>query len=636
MASGHAGAGPVGARLVEIVRRPRRRVAGRIPRRRSGRGRPRLGPEREREDDAPLDPRRTRRADAWLRVDRGPRDLPPPGIGAVEGPVARDRLRIPDAQPDRRSDRRRERRAAAAPRATTRGRASRRPARCVRPRAPRDPTAERDLRRRIAAGGRRPRTRERTEGAPGGRADRVARRERHRRGPGGVRPRADLVPCVDRPREPRPRGARRARGDVPPRVGSPLPRRLRAKPLSWPEFATRDGMRPMDDARQRMQRLVGRAWDEARSPLYRNAFFIMLASLIGSLLGFVFLYVVYQAYDLTDAGYAATMVNTVTFLVGIGSLGMPIALVRFLPESDDPSALVNTSLSISGVLSAALALAFVASLGFWSPNLLVVTAFATVLGGTLGVYMSWSLSFSISVIVVALVLLPRVIPGYRPRPRLSRRRLRPMFRFSVGNWLAGLIGSAGSLLLTLLIINTLPKATASTATAVYYAVTVMAGILTVIPQATMTSLYAEASQRNANRRRDERRAIALSIALLIPAIVGMWVFADILLRLFEKPTLADLGAQPLRILSLSSIPVFLNSVFGTRVRVRKEIIPLIVSAAIGSAVTLGFGYVLLESSGLVGLAIAVVIGQAAATPYLLVVAGRPMEEEPMLAPTPRP
>ena len=42
-------------------------------------------------------------------------------------------------------------------------------------------------------------------------------------------------------------------------------------------------MRPMDDARQRMQRLVGRAWDEAKSPLYRNAFYIMLASLIGSL-----------------------------------------------------------------------------------------------------------------------------------------------------------------------------------------------------------------------------------------------------------------------------------------------------------------------------------------------------------------
>ncbi len=446
-------------------------------------------------------------------------------------------------------------------------------------------------------------------------------------------------------------------------------------------------MRPLEDARDRMQALVGRAWDQAKSPLYRNAFFIMLASLIGAPLGFVFLFVVYKYYDLTDAGYAAAMVNTITFLVGIGSLGLPIALIRFLPESDDPPALVNTSLSIAGGLSAALALVFILGLGIWAPNLrlifanpvylliipltamayafgpvldqatigvrradlfairvailsvikiplplLFVLAFRDELGGTLGVYMSWSLSFAISVIVVGLVLLPRVIPGYRPRPRLSRSRLRPMFRFSVGNWVASLIGSAGSLLLTLLIINTLPEATGSTAVAVYYAVTVMAGILIVIPQATMSSLYAEASQRNAERRRDERRAIGLSIALLIPGIIAMWLFADVLLRLFENTTLADQGAGPLRILTLSSIPIFLNSVFGTRVRVRKEIIPLIVSAAIGSGVTLGLGYVLLQSYGLVGLAIAVVLGQAASTPYLLVVAGRPMEEEPMAAP----
>ncbi|HYT01167.1 MAG TPA: oligosaccharide flippase family protein [Thermoplasmata archaeon] len=446
-------------------------------------------------------------------------------------------------------------------------------------------------------------------------------------------------------------------------------------------------MRPLEDARDRMQALVGRAWDQAKSPLYRNAFFIMLASLIGAPLGFVFLFVVYKYYDLTDAGYAAAMVNTITFLVGIGSLGLPIALIRFLPESDDPPVLVNTSLSIAGGLSAALALVFILGLGIWAPNLrlifanpvylliipltamayafgpvldqatigvrradlfairvailsvikiplplLFVLAFRDELGGTLGVYMSWSLSFAISVIVVGLVLLPRVIPGYRPRPRLSRSRLRPMFRFSVGNWVASLIGSAGSLLLTLLIINTLPEATGSTAVAVYYAVTVMAGILIVIPQATMSSLYAEASQRNAERRRDERRAIGLSIALLIPGIIAMWLFADVLLRLFENTTLADQGAGPLRILTLSSIPIFLNSVFGTRVRVRKEIIPLIVSAAIGSGVTLGLGYVLLQSYGLVGLAIAVVLGQAASTPYLLVVAGRPMEEEPMAAP----
>ena len=448
-------------------------------------------------------------------------------------------------------------------------------------------------------------------------------------------------------------------------------------------------MGPLDNARDRVQRFVGRAWDQAKSPLYRNAFFIMLASIIGSGLGFFFWVVVYKFYSLSDAGFAVTMVNTLAFLVGVGSIGLPIALIRFIPESDDPTALVNTSLSIAGLLTTALALVFMLGLRFWAPGLVVVfgrleyipiialtamafafapvldqaaiavrradlfairialftgikiplpilfVGFGALLSGTLGVYMSWAVGFAASVIVMGFVLLPRVIPGYRPRPRLSRRRLRPMFAFSVGNWIAGLIGSAGTLLLTLLIINTV-RGNPAESTAVYYAATVMAGILLVIPQATMTSLYAEASQRNADRRGDERRAIALSIVLLLPGILAVWLFADALLGLFDLEQYANLGTVPLQILSLTSIPAFLNSVFGTRVRVRKEVVPLIVSAAIGTGVTLALGYVLLQSNGLAGLAIAVVLGQAASTPYLLVVAGQPMEAEPMVAPPPGP
>jgi O-antigen/teichoic acid export membrane protein len=448
-------------------------------------------------------------------------------------------------------------------------------------------------------------------------------------------------------------------------------------------------MRPFDDARDRMQRFVGRAWEQATSPLYRNAFFIMVSSLIGAPLGFFFLYVAYKFYKLSDVGFAATIVNTVAFLAAVGSLGLPIALIRFLPESDDPSALVNTSLTVVGVLSVVLVIAFMLGLRIWAPGLVVVfgrpeyipiaalTALAFAFGpvldqaaiavrradifafrvfllslikiplpvlfvlslpllsGALGVYMSWSVSAGISVVIVAFVLLPRVIPGYRPRPHFSRSRLRPMFAFSLGNWVASLIGSAGGLLLPLLVINTVPGNAAEVA-AVYYAVTIMAGILLVIPQATMTSLYAEASQRNADRAGDERRAIGLSIVLLLPGILGVWLFANPVLGLFDLGQYQSLGTVPLQILSLTSIPAFLNSVFGTRVRVRKEVIPLIVSSAIGSGVTLVVGYYLLQSYGLAGLATAAVIGQAAATPYLLVVARQPMEAEPMFAPAPRP
>lgn len=449
----------------------------------------------------------------------------------------------------------------------------------------------------------------------------------------------------------------------------------------------------MDLTRDRMVRFVGRAWDQVKSPLYRNAFYLMLAYVVGQALGLAFWVVAYRFYSSNDAGYAIAMVNTLTFLAGVATLGMPVALIRFLPETDNPTALVNSVLTVSGAVVFVLSLVFIAGLPIWAPGLVVQfwrpeyvpivvltgmaytfgpildqaaiaarradlylwrivifsatkiplpVVFALWLGDALirirvlGIYMSWSIAFGVSVLVAAFVFLPRVIKGYRPRPRFSRKRLRPMFGFSIGNWAAAVIGSAGSLLLPLVIINTLRPAavgsiviTSSDSTAVYYAATVVAGSLSAIPAATMTSLYAEASQRNAARRRDERRAIALSLALLVPGVLSLWFLADPLLRiLFDlRPELADLGGPALQVLGLASIPVFLNTVFGTRVRIRKQVAPLIISAAILTATTLILGYLFLTWFGLLGLAWAVVIGNVAPTPYLFLAAGKPIEEE---------
>src|SRR5438093_57122 len=371
---------------------------------------------------------------------------------------------------------------------------------------------------------------------------------------------------------------------------------------------------PMDLTRDRMVRFVGRAWDQVKSPLYRNAFYIMLAYVVGQALGLVFWVVAYRFYTSNDAGYAIAMLNTLTFLAGVATLGMPVALIRFLPEMDNPSALVNSVMTVSGAIVFVLSLAFIVGLPIWAPGLVVqfwrpeyvpivvVTAVAYTFGPildqaaiaarradlylwrivifsvtkvpvpsgsalgpraplgqmrVLGIYMAWSIAFGVSVRPAAFLFIPHAIKGYRPTPRFSRERLRPMFGFSLGNWAAAVIGSAGTLLLPLLIINTLRTnplgITPSDSTAVFYAATVVAGSLSAIPAATMTSLYAEASQRNAARRRDERRAIALSLGLLVPGIVALWFLADVLLRiLFDlRPELADLGSPALQILGLA-------------------------------------------------------------------------------------
>jgi len=111
----------------------------------------------------------------------------------------------------------------------------------------------------------------------------------------------------------------------------------------------------------------------------------------------------------------------------------------------------------------------------------------------------------------------------------------------------------------------------------------------------------------------------------------MWLFSDWMLRLFGDPTYADEAVTPLRILTVASIPAFLNGILGTRVRVRKRSLPLIVAATIATVITLGLGWFLLQNPdlGIDGLAYAYVIGQAAATPYLYFEARESYEAVPM-------
>ena len=142
-----------------------------------------------------------------------------------------------------------------------------------------------------------------------------------------------------------------------------------------------------------------------------------------------------------------------------------------------------------------------------------------------------------------------------------------------------------------------------------------------------------------DRRRGERDATLLSVGLLIPAIAAMWFFSEPMLRLFGDPAYADQAVTPLRILSFASIPVFINGILGTRVRVRKRTLPLIISATIATVITLGLGFVLLQNPdlGIDGLAYAYVLGQVAATPYLYYEAREAFDavpQEPLLGQPP--
>src|SRR5438094_215085 len=357
--------------------------------------------------------------------------------------------------------------------------------------------------------------------------------------------------------------------------------------------------------------LVGRGWDQVKSPLYRNAIFIMLTSVISSGLGFFFWLIVANKYAKEDLGAAVTLFQTLGFIGALGNLGIGIGLIRYMGETEDKGKMINAGLTLCGVVTLALCLLFLVLLPVILPDLAFVlndllyvltlvvcpvalglapvldsvtiavrradlqtwrlTIFAVLkipvalivvtipfLQGRAGIFLSLALSFGVSVAVLGFVLLPRTLSGYRPKPDFQFRATRPILRFSLSNYVAIAIGSAGALLPTPLIYGVLGPYDGPKNAAYFYVALIVASLLYIIPGAAFTSFYAEASQTNTDRRRGERQAILFSLLLLISAIAGMWLFSDWMLRLFGDPTYADEAVTPLRILTVASIPAFLT------------------------------------------------------------------------------
>src|SRR5439155_7360387 len=118
--------------------------------------------------------------------------------------------------------------------------------------------------------------------------------------------------------------------------------------------------------------LVGRGWDQVKSPLYRNAIFIMLTSVISSGLGFFFWLIVANKYAKEDLGAAVTLFQTLGFIGALGNLGIGIGLIRYMGETEDKGKMINAGLTLCGVVTLALCLFFLVLLPVILPDLAFV------------------------------------------------------------------------------------------------------------------------------------------------------------------------------------------------------------------------------------------------------------------------
>jgi O-antigen/teichoic acid export membrane protein len=378
---------------------------------------------------------------------------------------------------------------------------------------------------------------------------------------------------------------------------------------------------------------------------------LILRSAFGAILGFVFWIVATRSYSSEDIGFANALFSAVGLLNIISTFGLHMGLIRFLPSAEDKKSMVNSCLTITGVVSLVLAVVFIIGLPIWSPKLLelqhdkwfilafilltpgfsllamlkygllaqryagwtlvldmiwkasnIIVLFALIGLGALGIFSSWLTIYM--VLIMGIYVFARLNPGYQPVPGFNGKVIKPMARFSFDSYLAEGLMNAPVYLLPLIIINMLgPEVNA------YFSIALtFAGILFMIPKGTFVSLFVEGSHNSGNLRPNIIKSTIFVFILLIISIIAIFALGDKILLIFGKEYSIE-SLYALKLISLSSIFIAVNELYIGIRRVQTRTKPIIFVYLFTAVFTIifctWFGY----ARGLPGVALGWIISQ---------------------------
>ena len=382
-----------------------------------------------------------------------------------------------------------------------------------------------------------------------------------------------------------------------------------------------------------------------RDPLLKNSIFIMLTSISGAGFGFIFWMLAAKLYTPQDVGIATALISSMALLVLLSRFGLDFSIIRFFPGADksrifSTSALITTSFAIlfgavfiAGVdilspelhllkspQNAALFLVFLAASSVTALTAISFIAIrkaafqflqSIIVGsrilfliplialGAIGIFGAVGISFVLA-LAAALVLLVR--SGVRPRLVIDRGFLNEAFRFSAGNYLAGLLVAAPNMILPIMVLNVLGAEQA----AYYYIAYAIASLLFMIPGAISMSLFVEGSHGEALKRTVVKSLVVI-FSLLVPAAVVLYVCGGWVLGMVGAEYAAG-GAGVLRVMVAASLFVGVNSVYFAIKRVQKDVRGIVVLSGVVFVSLVGLGYVFMLMFGVVGVGYAWLVG----------------------------
>jgi len=330
--------------------------------------------------------------------------------------------------------------------------------------------------------------------------------------------------------------------------------------------------------------------------LYGSSLWLIAGSIILTGFGFLFWTLCTRLFTSEQVGLASTLLSALELLAALSVLGLDIALIKFIPATKNKNRLLNSCFILAGSVGLLLSIVFLFNISLFSDSLNMLTApvFAVIfiistlffvwyqltgsyliairksnlvlaqdtvwsvlkvflplvlVGlGTLGIFVSWTLSF-----VIAFLLIIWFFP-YKPEFSIDFGMLKRMFKFSSANYLSNFLYRAPRLLLPLIITALISPVF----TAYYYVAWTISSVLYMIPIAISKSVLAQSNRENL--KETTIKAIKFTFVLLLPAAVVMILMAKYLLLLFGTEY-SESAFRLLQVFALASIPVAVNHIY---------------------------------------------------------------------------
>lgn len=405
-------------------------------------------------------------------------------------------------------------------------------------------------------------------------------------------------------------------------------------------------------------RIVAAISSPLRDLLVQNSYFQMASAFGPSLISMVFWVIAARFYDASSVGYVVVLFSALNLLTVFASLGLGISLIRFLTEAGpDGNKMINTSMTLGGIASVVAALIYIAGLAIWAPTMrdtlwdpifaIAFIAFSVVwtlryiqscvflarcqsrhtftlnmlasgskLGllllaalisaSYLGMFAAIGIGMTLALLTGIFIQMPAVQPGYRPAATICRDALHKIGSYTTSNYVSRTLLQIMPFVLPMIALKVL----GAEPSAYFYMAWSVGAILIVLPASIFNSLFAMASNNPGRANAETRKALKLLFTILIPAIAGLLLLADLVLELFGADY-SENGANLLRIIAISVVPYSINYLHITMDRVNLASSNLIVTSAAMALLSLGLAYVFAAEWGLFGVGAGWLFGQTA-------------------------